>query len=147
MTSASQTILDSAKNSELLWEDGQSFARGQVPAEIIPLVGLGPLGGTCDCTTDQSPVEKATAPFECALTTRTGVECVAHVIQTLTDLDDKVTVLSVKGVGAFDLISRAATLEGLRGIEGGDSVSPLVSQVCSSASTYLWEEESFDEII
>ena len=131
----------------MLWEDGQSFARGQVPAEILPLVRLVPLGGTHDCTTDQSPTEKATAPFECALTTRTGVECVAHVIQTLTELDDKATVLSVKGVGAFDLISRATMLEGMRGIEGGDSVLPLVSQFYSSTSTYLWEDESFDEII
>ena len=73
-------------------------------------------------------LEKATAPFQNALTTRARVECVAHVIQTLTDLDHKATVLSVDGVGVFDLISRAATLEELRGIEGGDSVLPFVSQ-------------------
>ena len=60
-------------------------------------------------------VEKGTAPFQYALTTRAGVECVAHVIQTLTDLDHQSTVMSVDGVGAFDLISRAAMLEGLRG--------------------------------
>ena len=47
-------------------------------------------------------VGRATAPFQCALTTRAGVECVAHVIQTLTDLDHTATVLSVDGVGAFD---------------------------------------------
>ena len=42
-------------------------------------------------------VEKGTAPFQCALTTRAGVECVAHVIQTLTDLDHQSTVMSVDG--------------------------------------------------
>ena len=47
-----------------------------------------------------------------------------HVIQTLTDVDPEATVLSVNGVGAFDLISRASMLEGLQGIEGGDSVLP-----------------------
>ena len=34
-------FLDSARDSELLWELGQSFARDQVPAEILPLVRLG----------------------------------------------------------------------------------------------------------
>ena len=33
-------------------------------------------------------------------------------------------------------------LEGLRGVEGGDSVLPFVSQFYSSASTYLWDDES-----
>ena len=57
--------------------------------------------------------------------TTTGVEC-AH-------------VLSVDGVGAFDLTPRASMLEGLWGIEGGDTV--LVSQFYSSASTYIWEDD------
>ena len=83
-------------------------------------------------------VEKATAPFQSALTTRAGVECVASVIQTLTDLDHQATVLSVDVVGAIDLISRAAMLEGLRGVEAGDFVLQLVSMFYSSASTYLW---------
>ena len=86
-------------------------------------------------------VERATSPFQYALTTRAGVECVAHVIQTLTDVDPSATVLSVDGVGAFDLISRRSMLEGLRDVEGGDSVLPFVSQFYSSASTYLWDDE------
>ena len=69
------------------------------------------------------------------------MECVAHVIQTLTDLDPAATVLSVDGVGAFDLISRASMLEGLRAMEGGDAVLPFVSQFYSSASTCIWEDD------
>ena len=76
-----------------------------------------------------------------ALATRAGVECVAHVIQTLTDVDPEATVLSVDGVGAFDLISRASMLKGGWGIVGGDSVLPFVSQFYSSASTYIWEDD------
>ena len=49
--------------------------------------------------------EEATAQFQCALKTRAGTECVPHVMQTLTDLDRRTTILSVDGVGAFDLIS------------------------------------------
>ena len=49
-------------------------------------------------------------PIQHVLTTRVGVECVAHVVQILTDLDHQATVLSV---GVHDLILRAAMLEGL----------------------------------
>ena len=34
-------FLDSVRDSELLWDLGRSFARGQVPAEILPLIRLG----------------------------------------------------------------------------------------------------------
>ena len=85
-------------------------------------------------------VERGTAPFQYALTTRAGAECIAHVIQTLTDVDQEATVLSVDGVGAFDLISRVAMLEGLRSIDGGDSVLPFVSPFYGTASTYVQGE-------
>ena len=60
-------------------------------------------------------VEAATAPFQYALKTKAGRECVAHVSQTLTDLDPEATVMSIDKVGAYDLILRNAMLEGLRG--------------------------------
>ena len=43
------------------------------------------------------------------LSTRSGCESIAHMLQVqgLIDLDPQATVLSVYGVGAFDLISRA----------------------------------------
>ena len=37
-----------------------------------------------------------------ALTIESGGECLAHALQTLTDLDDRATVLSIDGIGAFD---------------------------------------------
>ena len=55
-------------------------------------------------------VEAATAPFQCAFSTKAGCECVAHVLQSLTDLSPEVTVTSIDGVGAYDLISRNAML-------------------------------------
>ena len=48
--------------------------------------------------------EEAAAPFQYGLRTRAGTECVSHIMQSLTDLDPRTTVLSVDGVGAFDLI-------------------------------------------
>ena len=41
----------------------------------------------------------------------------AHVLQGLTELDPEATVTSIDAVGAFDLISRRAMLEGLRGVD------------------------------
>ena len=50
-------------------------------------------------------IERATSPFQYALSTRAGTECIAHAIQALTDLDPSATVLSIDGIGAFDLVS------------------------------------------
>ena len=66
--------------------------------------------------------EVATAPFQYALSTKAGCECVAHILQCATDVDPEATVISVDGVGAYDLISRSAMLEGLLRMEGGDQI-------------------------
>ena len=34
-------------------------------------------------------VERATSPFQCALSTRAGTECIAHAIQAITDADSQ----------------------------------------------------------
>ena len=73
-------------------------------------------------------VEEATAPFQYALSTKAGCECVAHILQSLTDLSPDVTITSIDGVGAHDLISRNAMLEGLLRMEGG-SDPPLCAYV------------------
>ena len=70
-------------------------------------------------------VDVATTPFQCALSTREGTECVS---QAITDLDPSATVMSIDGVGAFDLVSRTSMLRGLQGVEGGGSVLPFVRQ-------------------
>ena len=44
-------------------------------------------------------IERATSPFQYALSTRAGTECI-------TDLDPNATVLSIDGIGAFDMVSR-----------------------------------------
>ena len=53
-------------------------------------------------------VEEATAPHQ-----KSGCECVSHMVQMLTQLNPQQTVVSVDGVGAFDLVSRNAMLQGL----------------------------------
>ena len=71
-------------------------------------------------------VENATAPFQYASRTKAGCECVAHVLQGLTELDPQANVTSIDGISAFDLMSRRAMLVGLMRVKGGSSALPFV---------------------
>ena len=82
--------------------------RGIVAGDILPR-----LVARTMCHQLGPAIEAATAPFQHALTTRSRCECVAHAIQALTDINESATVMSVDGVGAFDLVSREAMLAGL----------------------------------
>ena len=73
-------------------------------------------------------VEAATAPYQYALSTRARTECIAHILQTLTEDNPRTTVLSIDGIGAFDLISRKSMLEALMRVEGGPDIMPFVRQ-------------------
>ena len=70
--------------------------------------------------------EQATAPFQYALSTRAGCECVSHMLQGLTDLDAHATVMSIDGIGAYDSSSRRAMLDGLRGVSDGVAVRQTI---------------------
>ena len=85
--------------------------------------------------------EAATAPFQYALSTKAGCECVTHIVQALTDQDANATVVTVDGIGAYDLTSRSALLEGLLRMEDGDQILSLARCFYGSSSTYLWEDE------
>ena len=70
--------------------------------------------------------EVATAPHQYALKTKAGCETVAHILQVLTELDEKATVVSVDGIGAFDLISRNSMMRGLQDMVDGEKILPFV---------------------
>ena len=82
--------------------------------------------GTGDRPTDHSVVESATAPFQCAMSTRAGTECIAHAFRA--------TILSIDGVGAFDLICRKLTLEALLELETGSGVLTF-DTICSTGTS------------
>ena len=127
-----QFFLESAPDTSSFSRAAQDLARAQVPPDVLTLLRMGrltalekPGGGVRGIvcgdivrrlaarTIAQSitPVlEAATSPFQHALATKSGRECVAHAIQSLTDLDSRATVLSIDGINAFDLISRAAII-------------------------------------
>ena len=87
-------------------------------------------------------VEQATAPFQFALSTRAGTECVAHLVQTLTQDDPAATVVSIDGIGAFDLMSRNAMLEGLANLGRGSALLPFCRLFYGERSQYWWHDDS-----
>ena len=86
-------------------------------------------------------VERFTSPFQFALRTRAGTECVAHMLQALTVSDPHTTVLSIDGISAFDMISRRAMLEALQQLPGREQILPFVRLFYGRQSTYLWEDD------
>ena len=156
-------LLDSPEDTDRFWRMAQDLACVEVPPEVVDLIRLGrltvlqkPTGGVRGIvagdiirrlvartiTQQLAPaVTQATQPFQYVLTTRAGGECIAHALQAITDLDATVTIMSVDGIGACDLISRRAMLEGLRSVSGGESVLPFVMQFYGCSSSYLWDDD------
>ena len=134
-------LLHSSRDTQLLFRVGEFLARAQIPESVVDIVRLGrltalskPGGGVRGIVAGEvirrvvartmaqqlgSAVEAATAPFQFALSTRAGSECVAHALQFLTETDPEATITSVDGVSAFDLVSRRAMLQGLASVGGG----------------------------
>ena len=98
------------------------------------------VGREDDRPTIGQAVETATAPFQHALSTRAGWECIAHTLQGLTELDPRATVVSIDGISAYDQISRAAMPSGLLDVEGGGQALPFVWMFYGSPSSYIWED-------
>ena len=140
----------------------EGAGRADVPDTIISVIRVGrmtalrkPDGGVPDIVAGDvirrlvartisqqlsKTVEAATAPFQYALSTRTGCECIAHTLQGLTELNPRATVVSIDGISACDQISRAAILSGLLNVEGGNQALPFVRMFYGSPSSYSWED-------
>ena len=151
-----QILLDMLRDARAFFQACEKLCRAQVPVPIRDAIGLGrltalqkPNGGVRGIvagdivrrlvarTMSQQMMEKvqaATAPFQYAMATKSGCECIAHALQGLTEIDARVTVMSIDGISAFDLISRQAMLQGLM-----DLLS-LLSHCFSAPSSYLWED-------
>ena len=100
-------ILDSFRDTELFCQVAEHLARGEIPGEVLHVVRMGrmtalqkkPSGVRGIVAGDivrrlvaktiaqqiRVPVEVATAPFQFALSTRAGCECIAHALQAMTD--------------------------------------------------------------
>ena len=88
--------------------------------------------------------ETECAPFQYALSTRAGTDCVGHMVRAATDADAAATVLSVDGIGAYDHISRSAMLERLNRIPKARAILPFVRLSYGRPSTYSWWDQNGD---
>ena len=108
-------ILDNTRDTELFCQVGEHWARGEIPGDVLHAMRMGRMtalqkasGGVRGIVAGdmvrrlvaktiaqqiRAPVEVATAPFQYALSTRAGCECVAHALQALTDADPLATIL------------------------------------------------------
>ena len=128
MTDHLKVVLENHRDSDLFHNICWLLVRAAVPSEIFSVLHIGRLtalqkanGGIRGIVAGDllrrlvartmaqqlgPAIERSTAPFQCALTTRAGTECIAHAVQALTDVNPSATVLSIDGIGAFDLVSR-----------------------------------------
>ena len=85
--------------------------------------------------------EQECAPFQFALSTRAGTDCVGHVVRASTDADHRLTILSVDGIGAYDHVMRAAMLTRLSKMPEARKLLPFVRLSYAGVSSYTWFDE------
>ena len=73
-------------------------------------------------------VLEATSPFQFALSTNQVRDRGRDPRCKHSSLDENATVVSIDGVGAFDLISRNAMVSGLMAMENGDRMWPFIRE-------------------
>ena len=86
-------------------------------------------------------VEAACSPFQFALSTRAGTDCVGHVIRALTDANPSLTVTSIDGVGAYDHVYRSAMLSKLLEVPKLRGLLPFARFAYAEPTSYVWEDE------
>ena len=143
-----RVILDDEHTTDLLLKFAQYFTSAKIPAELVEALRLGRLtalekqdGGVRGIISGDifrrlvartiaqqigNEVEVATAPYQYALSTRAGTECVAHVLKYLSDANINQCVCSYDGIGAFDNIRRARMLSKLHTLPEASGVLPFV---------------------
>ncbi len=90
-------------------------------------------------------VEQACAPYQYAMSTRAGTECIGHLFRAATDMDATATVLSIDGIGAFDHVKRAAMLRKLHELEGARAILPFVRLSYASPTRYVWTNDAGED--
>ena len=159
-----QVCLDDVELLQMLTSAAEDFARAAVPRVVFKAFQQANMtallkrdGGVRGIATGTSfrrlvakslarqfskEVERACAPFQFALSTRAGTDCVGHVIRALTDANPTATVLSVDGIGAYDHVFRGAMLSKLLSEPALHGLLPFVRAMYSEESHYTWRDDS-----
>ena len=132
-------FLDSLRHHRLFHNLAESLARGMLPESTMEAIRLGRMTALSKRdwgvrgkvigdvvrrlvarTMAQQmgkTVESATAPFQHAVSTRAGCECIAHALQGFSDLDPNATIISIDGIS------------GLLNVAGGRSIAVRILRV------------------
>jgi hypothetical protein len=158
-----RAILDDEDTLDLLWAAAQDFAQAAIPeciADAFMSAYMTALckesGGVRGIATSTSfrrlvaktlakqfggRIEEACAPFQFALSTRAGTDCVGHVVRAITDADPSATLLSIDGVGAYDHVLRDEMLRGLQRTPQARDMLPFVRLAYARPSKYAWYDD------
>ena len=158
-----KVLLDESDTMELLFAACTSLAQSRVPSEVVPaimgarLTALAkPDGGVRGIATGSSVrrlvartlakqftkvFESECAPFQYALSTRAGTDCIGHMVRAATDNDPSLTLLSVDGIGAYDHIFRSSMLGRLLEMPRARALLPFVRMSYAQPSQYSWVDE------
>ena len=139
-----------AEHLKPILDSARVMARASIPEEVLKVSAREALLGTSSGGLFRGPwrnkserkVEKATAPFQYALSTRAGCECIAHAIQAMTDANPQCTVLSVDGIGAHDTIFWSGTWAILAQGRGPFWLKESYTLVC--AKTFNHDQEGME---
>ena len=121
-----KALMDDTAGFALFFEAASSFAQAKFPTVIaIPLLSArltalvkedgGVRGIATGCTLRRlvarslarqfsKDFEEECAPFQYAVSTPAGTDCVGHVLRAATDNDHNATILKVDGIGAYDCV-------------------------------------------
>ena len=158
-----KVLMDDQDTLELLFEAATSLAQAAVPASVAAALTTARLtalskrdGGVRGIATGCSfrrlvartlakqfaeDFEQECPPFQYALSTRAGTDCVGHLLRAVTDASPSATVLSVDGIGAYDHVLRAAMLGRLERMPRASAILPFVRLSYAQPSTYSWFDE------
>ena len=158
-----KVLLDDEQATLLITEAAEHLSTADLPKEIADATGLGSLTallkengsirgivtgdtfrrGVARTMAQQCAkiFEEACMPYQYALSTRAGTDCVARVVRLLTELDPKKTLLSIDGIGAFDHIKRKSMLEALHNNPALAPLLPFVRTFYGKNSTYVWYDD------
>ena len=159
-----KVCLDDGELLQLLIAAAEDFARASVPQEIFRafqkahVIALAKKdGGVRGIATGTSfrrlvaksfarqfakDVESVCSPFQFALSTRAGTDCVGHAVRAMTDAHSTSTVLSTDGIGAYDHVFRSAMLSKLHSELRLHGLLPFVRAMFSDPSRYSWRDSA-----
>jgi hypothetical protein len=159
-----KVLLDDESCMDLFAEVSERLAQAKVPGPVVQALRLGRMVAlrkssgkvrgivTGDVfrrlvarTIAQQLSEEfntACSPFQYALSTRAGTECVYHALRVITESRPTATVVSIDGIGAFDHVSRQSMLGNLMALPRANSALPFVRQFYGEPSTYIWQDMS-----